>query len=465
MSGAGLLHLRISSLAHDGRGIGFLDSCAGARGKAVFVAGALPGQSVVCRPANDKGSWLDATLVEIRDKGENTCRPHCAHAEICGGCPLQGMPYARQLEWKENIVLSAMRRIGSFSDIADVWQKIVPSPRLRAFRNKIGLAFGAGNTASTILGFRKKGSHEVFDLRDCALMDKDALPIIAAMREIARNGHLPADFWRFFVLRRGFDKSGQGIWLAVCITMPGGRKERRIARQAGEALLAACPFPLAFIHEERRGTAPVAKGEKRIACLNAAGWDRPGAEAFYLPLGKRFFRLDAASFFQVNGEASDRLAALVLDMDAKSRGRAALLDAFCGVGAPGQLLAPRYASLAGVENDAMACACAAENAAGLPGCRYHAEDAGNFMENLAKNGAVFSTALLDPPRQGLDKRALSALLRLRPENIIYISCNPATLARDSRELGKHYTLASLGCVDLFPHTAHVESCAFWIRKT
>lgn len=456
------LNLRISALAHDGRGIGFLDPVAGKRGKAVFVAGALPGQSALCRATRDKGAWLEAELLEITDPGDNICQPVCGHWQVCGGCPLQTMPYASQLRWKESIALDAMRRLGGLRDVEQKWQGIIPSPELTGFRNKIELAFGKDAGGQTTLGFRRRGSHEVFTPDSCGLVDKAAMDIAASMRDIAADSGIRASFWRFLVLRNGLGENGKKGWRAICITFPGGKTEREAVKAAGRNLLGQCPDLAAFIHEERRDASMFAKGEKRVVCLDGSGADNASAAIMRLPLGGKLFKMDVASFFQVNGSASEKLAQLAIKMDSQCQSRESLLDAYCGVGAPGLLLAGNYKMAAGIEYDPVACSMARDNARRIAACHYHAGQTGKILEKLKNRN--FSTVLADPPRQGLEKKAMRGLLELLPQNIIYISCNPATLARDSRFLSGHYTLSGLGAADLFPHTAHVECCSLWTRK-
>lgn len=455
-------NLLVSSLAHDGRGIGFLDSTPQKRGKAVFVAGALPGQSVICRPTRDKGAWLEAELLEIIDPGDNICQPICGHRQVCGGCPLQTMPYANQLAWKENIALDAMRRLGGLPDVEQKWLGIIPSPKLTDFRNKIELAFGKDVNGQTALGFRRRCSHEVFTPDSCGLVDKAAMGIAATMRKIAVDSEIPPSIWRFLVLRKGLDANGAKSWRAICITFPGSKIEREAIKEAGKSLLGQCPELAAFIHEERRDAAMIAKGEKRVSCLDRSGGDNRDASVMWQSLGGMLFKMDVASFFQVNDGASEKLAHLVTKMDSQCQNRESLLDAYCGVGAPGLLISGNYKTVTGIEYEPSACSMARDNARQIGGCHYYAGQTGKVLEKLKKKG--FSTVLADPPRQGLEKRAMQGLLELLPQNIIYISCNPATLARDARFLGGHYILSGLGATDLFPHTAHVECCSLWTKK-
>ena len=314
-------------------------------------------------------------------------------------------------------------------------------------------------------------------------------------------------FWRFFVLRRGLAADlHTPRWWAICITSPGDAQQRATVRALGREVLAAFPQLSAFIHEERATADAFAFGEKRVQTLDATGRENPRAARLFQPLNGSFFALDAASFFQVNTAAAQVLArtacnmlAPVADATTTATTHRGLLDLYCGVGAPGLLLAADYAALLGLEQDTKAVRLAKFNAAShdQAHCRYEAGDAALQLDQLAacEPGELWSTilspeksgqdsgasgdqandddiqrgelhptatdALVDPPRAGLSPRALDALLRIAPQSILYISCNPSTLARDAAQICKHYTLESLAGVDLFPHTPHLECVSLW----
>ena len=297
-------------------------------------------------------------------------------------------------------------------------------------------------------------------------------------------------------------------WWALCITSPGDAQQRATVRALGREVLAAFPQLAAFIHEERATADAFAFGEKRVQTLDASGNENPGAARLFQPLNGSFFALDAASFFQVNTAAAQVLARTarnmlrpMADADAGAMPRRGLLDLYCGVGAPGLLLAGNYAALLGLEQDSKAVKLAKINAArhGQGHCLYEAGDAALRLEKLAdsdaqemwatireaghgahgeqapdsyeaeldaRKGQIHPTvtdALVDPPRAGLSPRALDALLRIAPERILYISCNPATMARDAAQISKHYRLQELAAVDLFPHTPHIECVSLWCK--
>lgn len=454
-----LTELAVSSLTHDGRGIGFMPGQG--RGRAVFVAGALPGQKILCRIEKEKKNYAEARLVRITEDRADSAKPLCPHWQECGGCPLQLMPYPEQLYWKEKIAKDALLRIGGIEpgELEQAWSRPQGSPLLGAFRNKVELAFGGGG--ELCLGYRNKGSHEVFELRSCALLHPSAQPLIEAAASFARASALPpymesSGLWRSLVLRRARSLSSpEQRWHGLLLTSPGDTATRKVVAALGKELLNLGLS--SFTHEERARADMLVAGEKRILQL--------GDPEMAMELGSRLFEIDVSSFFQVNSEASELLAEAVRDLD-ESGGN--LLDLYCGVGAPGQLIAHNHDSCLGVELDARAIRHAERNAAAawLSSCKYQAGNTGRFLQGLAQAAPArkWKIALLDPPRAGLDARALSGLIRLEPQRIIYVSCNPASLARDASRLKSRYRLAAIRLVDLFPHTPHIESASLWLRR-
>ena len=487
-----ILTVTVDSLAHDGRGIARVTTDGNdGRGAAVFVTGALPGQIVRARVVRRKTRLLEADLLDVLRPAADAVPPLCPHQSVCGGCPLQIMPYPAQLRWKENLALEALSRIGRLDRtlLNSVWEAPRPSPDHTAFRNKMEFAFGPGADGGLVLGLRRRGGAEVVPVPDCVLPPAGARDILEAARSMAETSGLPPyvapasrrnagrskgidaagahGFWRFLILRHGQKGDDPAPrWWVLCVTSPGGATGRTAARALGERLLQRFPDLAAFIHEERQSPDPLAAGERRVLCLNERGREEAEAALLHLPLGSRLFGLDAASFFQVNTGAAQSLARLATEMlnaGGVEKG-SSLLDLYCGVGAPGQLPAPAFERLMGLEYDRRAVALARRNAeqAGLAHCRYEAGDAAVLLERLRRDrSAAWDTVLADPPRAGLAPKVLDSLLKLRPRRIIYISCNPATLARDAQALQTHYEPARLTGVDLFPHTPHLECLSLW----
>lgn len=407
-----ILTVSVEALTHDGRGLGRLGSggaaCPGElsgpdAGTVVFVSGALPGQIVRAQAVRRKPRLIEAVALEIVRAAPDAVPPLCPHQQVCGGCPLQIMPYARQLEWKRQLALDALTRIGRLHPtmLESVLEAVHPSPQLRGFRNKMEFAFGVDQRGRLVLGLRRRRGLEITPVPGCVLMPPQAFAMVEAASElVARSGFAPyaacaehdarstgrrgngggrehaqrgpacardraagrrhkeqdgADhgFWRFLILRRGRTADNPAPrWWALCVTSPGDAARRAAVRSLGESLLAAFPSLAAFIHEERDKRDNLAAGERRVLTLDDQSRERPEAALLHVPLGERLFGLDAASFFQVNTGAAQILVRVAGDMLApRSQPGGALLDLYCGVGAPGLVLAPFFERLLGLECD------------------------------------------------------------------------------------------------------------------
>lgn len=501
--------LFIDALAHDGRGI------ARTPDGVVFVSDSLPGQTVRARLLRRKANFAEACRLELVQAGPDDRAPLCPHQAQCGGCAWQCLARPAQLHWKERLLRDALQRIGRLTEPPLL--PILADARETHFRNKMEFAFGmtAGDPphgGRLCLGLRERGGLAVVSVPGCRLLPPETLAIISSAEELARElsagdphlaahspsprparngrGHPPRragthGFWRFLTLRLGLAPHGDltprqaldrpQAWQAwaICLTSPGDARQRRLVRTLGERLLARHPQLAAFIHEERARDDALAQGERRVFCLAASVREAEEGGLLRLPLGGQWFTLDAASFFQVNTDAAQLLAREALEqllpvLDGRTGGPSAgarLLDLYCGVGAPGLLVARHAAGTCGIEYDARAVRLARRNADAL-GCRgvWQAGDAGKLLTKRADAPGSFDVALVDPPRAGMDAAVREHLLRLRPPHILLVSCNPATLARDAACLAQDYEPLAIRPVDLFPHTPHLESVSLWQRR-
>lgn len=499
--------LVIEALAHDGRGI------ARTPGGVVFVTDSLPGQTVRARLLRRKRGFAEACREELVQAGPDDRSPFCPHQAHCGGCAWQCLARPAQLRWKERLLRDALQRIGRLPEPPLL--PILADARETHFRNKMEFAFGvtadgASHDGRLCLGLRRRGGLAVISVPGCRLLPPETLAIVQSAEALARDisgkdsrltayapasrafrdrrGHAQGSrgtgFWRFLTLRRGLttdcgltpaealDRPRDWRAWAICLTSPGDAHQRRAVRALGERLLSRHPHLAGFIHEERRQDDALTQGERRILCLGADGRESGEAALLRLPLGGRWFLLDAASFFQVNtdaaqllaGEVSAQLLTALTGTDTNGRD-GDLLDLYCGVGAPGLLLGRHVAAIHGLEYDARAVHLARRNAEAL-GCRgsWQAGDAGKLLAERADAPGRFAAALADPPRAGMDSAVRAELLRLRPRHILLVSCNPGTLARDAAVMAGGYELLAARPVDLFPHTPHLESVSLWQRR-
>ncbi len=475
---------RIDALSPDGRGI----IRRGIEEKTTFVSGALPGDEADIALLRAHKNFCEARTLSIVQPAPGTMEPTCSHAGLCGGCALMRLPYTAQLEAKQGFVHEALTRTGKIANPPLL--PILASPIQTACRNRVQLAFAA--RADRIqLGMRMAQSHDVVPAKNCCLLEQDMGRLVEAVEDLVNAAgftvYSPEEgsrsfktqtrasgkgrgFLRFCQLRSGLVPDADSLksahvlpkkrafWL-IFLTSPGTRQERDALARLATDILLSHPEVHAVLHEERASQDMLVRGEKRIFAM--ARPDYTGDPALMLmPLLGKGFLTDAADFFQVNAQAADLLAAeaagLVTD--------APLLDLYCGAGAPGLLTQAEYA--AGIEYSASSIAMARKNAQRLgKTATFYAGDAARVLQAHELRSLKVSQVLCDPPRAGMDARVINLLAAHKPDSIIYISCNPVTLARDIRILHPDYVLVSARPVDMFPQTPHVESVCLLSRRS
>jgi 23S rRNA (uracil1939-C5)-methyltransferase len=443
------LELRIDSLAYGGAGVARLD------GFVVFVRRGLPGDTVRARVTKVKRSHAEALALEVVDAGAPRVEAPCAHYPACGGCRFQDLAYEAQLDAKGRQVRDALVRIGGIADPA--LEPAVPAESVFAYRNKLEYSFTA-TPVGPGLGFHKAGRwDEVLDVDRCWLTTDLGNAIRNAVREWARAEGLPAydqetqdGFLRHLVVREGRN-TGQA--LVVLVTAPG--------ELPGEARLveALRGFPevrsLHWAVNER--PAEVTNLPTRLL------WGEPWIEEELLGLR---FRVRPNAFLQTNTAMSELLYRLAGEY-ARLTGEETVFDLYCGIGTIGLTLAGGALTVWGVEASEESVACALENAElnGVANAAFFAGDVADSVEELRDRAGPPDVVVVDPPRAGLTPKALRRIGALAAPRLVYVSCNPTTLAGNAKELvgAWGYRLERARPVDMFPHTPHVESVALFTR--
>lgn len=437
------LELDIERPAFGGAGIARLD------GRVVFVEGALPGSRVAARVVKDDKNLIRAVATRIITPSPHAAEPFCPHFGACGGCAWQDAAYGAQLAWKREIVAEQLKRLGGLdAPVADT----VASPLDRFYRNKMEFAFGPGREGLVSLGLRERHSpSRILEIETCHLMPEPAMEILASVRRHAARLSLPPYFartgtgaWRHLVLRRS---ESSGKWLAQIITGPKTPFKR--LRPMCEALLKEFPALAGVAVGIRRDRSDYAIAETQAL---AVGEDHLTEELDGLAL-----RLSADAFFQTNTGAAAALYARVVQA-ARLTGPESVWDLYCGVGGLSLFLARHAKSVTGFEISQAAVEDAAANAAGngLSNCSFVA---GDLKDALARRKARPDVIVLDPPRAGLHPDTIQTLTRIAAPRMVYVSCNPSTLARDLGRLASAYAVKGVTPVDMFPHTPHVECVA------
>ena len=445
----------VESLALGGRGVARVD------GMAVFVAGAIPGQRVRARIEKAKKRFAEAVTEEVLIPSPHQREPFCPHFGVCGGCMHQQLAVEEQLRQKDEQVRQALARLGGV-EFAEFLPP-TPSPESRWYRNKMEFHFEGFGGEKLHLGLKESGPEgRVVDVTSCFLLSETAVAVVNAAREYCRETGAAAydprrnvGFWRHLVVRHVGRADGAGQVLVHCITGTE-RREYPHAKGLGKHLRSRFPEIASFVHSTRRSRRTLVFGERTEAVLGKAYVEER--------LGDIRYRISPDSFFQTNTAGAERLFGLVREL-AGLTGAEHVYDLYCGGGGIALFLADRAASVFGVEFSEQAVEDAAANTTrnALTNCEFAQADLGMFGGVFAGRPAP-DVVVCDPPRTGMDEPVIEELLRLAPKRIVAVSCNPATLARDVARLAEAYAPLKAGCVDLFPHTPHVECVAQLERR-
>lgn len=412
------VELRIHGIAAGGAGVGRLPD-----GRVVFVQRTAPDETVRARIVEEKRRWVRADLLRVLEPSPVRRAAPCPHYRNCGGCTIEHLEYPAQLRAKSAIVGDALRRIGAL-DAAN--PEVTPSPEEFRYRNRVSftlLRLGAGRV---VAGFHELNRPDrVVDITSACLLPEPAVAEAwAGLREAwgPDANRLPSGRQLRLTLRAS--AAGE-----VTLLVEGG-----YARGRPEELLGLVPRLVSIWHRTPVGAPELLAGAGHLD----ETW------------GEESLRLGAATFLQVNRSAAALLERHVLELAGDVQGRT-VIDAYCGVGVHARRLARLGARVTGIELDAEAVRTAEE--AGPPGARFIA---GRVEEELP--GVLpADLVILNPPRTGLDAAVPAALLASRPARIIYVSCDPATLARDLSRLSAGYVIRSVRAFDMFPQTSHVET--------
>lgn len=432
------MRLVIESLAYGGDAIARADD-----GRTVFVAGGCPGDTVEVEVTGAHARYLNATIVQIVESSPDRVKPPCRYFGICGGCQWQHVSYPAQLEAKTRSVRDALTRIGGL-DGMNLVGACVPSPKQLGYRNKIELATSYEGGRLDI-GFTKSGSGELVPVEECLLLPERLRRAPKALRGALRFSAGTPDLQ---ILRVALRASATGKDVEVAIwTSPGHFPRRIVASTLGQAVRVTGITRVLSRGETAR---------RQIAGVEVL----TGKGAWQERLAGATFLVSSPSFFQVNTMAAEQLvdaAIAALDPDGSDR----VLDLYAGVGSftlPLSLLAGETVA---VESYGPAVSDLRRN---LERNETYADVVGGDAARELADLGSFDLALVDPPRSGMTPEALRALADTGARRIAYVSCDPATLARDASKLAESgYRLTRATPFDLFPQTFHVETLAVFDR--
>jgi 23S rRNA (uracil1939-C5)-methyltransferase len=436
------LELTIDRLAHGGAGV------ARTEGYVVFVRGAVPGDRVHARITKSKRSFGEADVVELLQPSPERVEPVAPHP----GAPWQVLPYERQLREKEDQVRDGLVRLGGFE--APPVEPIVPAAERLRYRNKVEYSFGEDEQGELVLGFHRPGRFDV--------IDDVALDILASERVDELRAAVHA-WCREEGLTAWDRRSGTGL-LRNLVVREGrrtGQLQARIVTSPGSSFrideLAAATSADSFLWTRAESVAETTRGGQTQIVKGSAHLEEE--------LWGLRFRISPDAFFQTNTEMAERLYGAAAEV-AGLTGRERVLDLFSGIGTIALVLALDAGEVWGVEIVEEAVADAIENAGlnGVDNAKFFAGDVRLAMRPLLEQSGKPDVLVVDPPRAGLSQKVVRRVLEAEARRIVYVSCNPTTLAPNARQMvDAGYELKTVRPVDMFPQTPHIESVALLER--
>ncbi len=468
----------IIGMNHDGEGVGRVE------GFTLFVPGALPGEKVRVKVLKTKKQYGYAKLLDIAQSSPDRIAAPCAIYDQCGGCQIQHMSYEAQLSWKRQHVVDVLERIGKLSvatessehtaevlaDSADGnadrmsrVQGVVVHPTLGMsepwrYRNKAQVPIGV-TEGGLVGGFYARGSHRIVDMNTCLIQDERNDEVVARVKEIGRMLGISAYN----------EETGRGLLRHVVV---------KTAFRTGEMMLVLVtngrdiPHADAWIGSIREHIPHVASICQNVNTkrTNVIFGDETrvlwGRDVIYDYIGNVQFAISARSFYQVNPVQTEVLYSKTVEY-AGLTGKETVIDAYCGIGTISLFLAQHADQVYGVEIVKEAIDDARSNALlnEMHNVKFEVGASEDVIPAWKEQGITADVIVVDPPRKGCDPRLLDTILEMKPARVVYVSCNPSTLARDLRILEDGgYSTVEVQPVDMFPHTVHVESVALLVRK-
>ncbi|HHY36857.1 MAG TPA: 23S rRNA (uracil(1939)-C(5))-methyltransferase RlmD [Firmicutes bacterium] len=445
------IELAIEDLSHDGQGVGRY------QGFTIFVPQAIPGDRVRAEIISLQKNYARGLITAVIAPSHIRCKPACGIFSACGGCQLQHLPYQEQLEFKRRVVVESLARIGKLQGVTvhptlgmkDPWH----------YRNKAQIPLGRKGK-EIVAGYYAPRSHRIIGMppEGCRIQHPLINKILAEMRRLIAKYRLTtySEERGTGLLRHLFVRVGKETGEAMVVLVINGSqlpKGKAIARE----LMAAVPQVVSFgISINTRQTNLVLGDKFRLLA---------GKETITDYIGPFRFEISALSFFQVNPVQTEVLYNKAVEYAALT-GREEVVDAYCGIGTISLFLARKAKLVVGIETVGTAIRDAKANARrnGVTNVDFITGDVDRVLPDLWERGFRPDVIVLDPPRKGCAPSALDTFARIQPDRIVYVSCNPTTLARDLGYLAQRgYKVQEIQPVDMFPQTAHVECVVLMTR--
>ncbi|MCM3540504.1 23S rRNA (uracil(1939)-C(5))-methyltransferase RlmD [Priestia endophytica] len=436
--------LTIKRLGINGEGVGYFKK------QVVFVPGALPNEEVIAEITNVKHKFAEGRVKRIRKMSDDRVKAPCPIYEKCGGCQLQHLSYEGQLKAKRDIVVQAFERHGNVRNLEKKLEQTIGMEEPWKYRNKaqfqVGLLKG-----KVIAGLYGANSHRLININECIVQRPETTKVINNVKQILQDLKISI-----------YDERKRKGLVRTIVT--------RIGVSTGEVQLVLItskeelPKKDLLIQEVKKRLPEVksimqnVNGQKTSLIFGDKTFTLDGKETIEEVLGDLSFDLSARAFFQLNPTQTVKLYDEV-KKEAGLTGKEKIVDAYCGVGTIGLWLADEAGEIRGMDviEDSIVDANKNAKAKGYDNAHYVVGKAEYWMPKWVKEGWKPDVVVVDPPRTGCDEKLLKTILDVKPKKVVYVSCNPSTLAKDVKILTKLYKVERIQPVDMFPQTAHVES--------
>lgn len=456
----------IVGITHDGEGVGRVE------GYTLFIQGALPGEKVLAKVVKLKKQYGYGKLLQVIEPSKGRIEPSCPIFKECGGCQLQHFDYAEQLVWKRQMVVDNLTRIGKLrvagaaepggagqgqGDSAVVVHPTIGMHAPWRYRNKAQVPIGTAPGGGLAGGFYARGSHRIVDMDACLIQHEKTDEVVRRVKEIGRNLGITA-----------YDEeTGTGLLRHVVV---------KVSFRTGEIMVvlvtngAKIPRVKEWVEEIRKhidGVASIchnintARTNVIFGDVTKTLW---GSDVIYDYIGEIKFAISARSFYQVNPMQTEVLYRKTVEY-AGLTGNETVIDAYCGIGTISLFLAQHAKQVYGVEIVKEAIDDARKNAElnDMTNVEFAVGASEDVIPRWKEQGIVPDVIVVDPPRKGCDPTLIDTIVAMQPRRVVYVSCNPSTLARDLRLLEDGgYRTAEVQPVDMFPHTVHVECCSLLV---
>ncbi|MGG7325680.1 23S rRNA (uracil(1939)-C(5))-methyltransferase RlmD [Clostridium baratii] len=446
--------LDIISEGYEGEGVAKLS------GYPIFIQGALKGEKVKVKIVKANKNFAYGKLIEILESSEGREEPKCKHFKRCGGCKIQHMNYKTQLDFKYERVKDCIKKIGGLNEEL-VKYPIGMEDHPYRYRNKVQLPIGMVNGKLSV-GFYAPRSHDIIDIDECLIQDEDGDKVARITKEWALKFNIKPAFvdgkfnksglLRHVMIRKGFKTGG------VMVVLVATKKNIPHIEEYINSILENVKGIESIVLNVNSKDTNVILGEECITL-----W---GSDVIKDYIGDFKFNISPLSFFQVNPVQTEVLYGKALEY-ANLTGEETVFDAYCGTGTITLFLSKNAKKVYGVEIIEPAIINARENAKNnnVDNAEFFVGKSEEVIPELIESGIKADVIVVDPPRKGCDIKLLEAIGKVKPERVVYVSCDPSTLARDLKvldELG--YETKEVQPVDMFPHTSHIENVAKLVKK-